>query len=209
MGAPSGPRPGGGRWGGARSPGRGGAGARRRWSLWGAAAAPKAPAGSNEPPARTGDPRARRLFMGFSRRCLPCLRSLLGLESRPGFRQRVPPARPLPGALYRSPPLRGRGSEWGLREVEASPGPAAPSRLGLGRCEVREASGRRFWAMVLTTQSGSGSCRGKGPREQRGSSLFTRFVAWPVPQCVCGSSPGCTKEQPAGFGPSCGRERDG
>lgn len=28
-----------------------------------------------------------------------CLRSLLGLESRPGFRQRVPPARPLPGRL--------------------------------------------------------------------------------------------------------------
>lgn len=165
------------------------------------------PCGEQRAACPEGRPPGRRLFVGFSRRCLPCLRSLLGLESRPGFRQRVPPARPLPGALYRSPPLLGRGSEWGLREVEASPGPAAPSRLG--RCEVREASGRRFWAMVLTTQSGSGSCRGKGPREQRGSSLFTRFVAWPVPQCVCGSSPGCTKEQPAGFGPSCGRERDG
>lgn len=152
-------------------------------------------------------PPGRRRFVGLSRGCLLCLRSLLGLESRPGFRQRVPPARPLPGALYRLPPLRGRGSEWGLREVGAFPKAAASSRLG--RCEVREASGRGFWAMVLTTQPGSGSCRGKGPRKQRGSSRFTRFVAWPVPQCVCGSSPGCTKEQPAGFGPSCGRKRDG
>lgn len=106
-------------------------------------------------------------------------------------------------------PACGRRSERGppgLREVRAFPEPSASSQPGLGRCEVWEASGRGSEAGALTTRSGSGSCRGKGPRKQRNSALFTRFVASPVPFCVCSSPPGCTKEQAAGLGSSCGAQ---
>lgn len=144
-------------WAPARSPGWGGVG-------WGGGPAQVEPAGGGagakawrgapirQPPEVGWDPpppgRCRfPVSLSWGR---PCLRSLLGLESRPGFRQRVPPARPLPGRLSPCaalciasrpcpPPRRraGGAGKFGLPRKSS-----ASSQPGLGRCEVWEASGR-------------------------------------------------------------------